>query len=62
MEVYMCIVPYVWRLGLDRGMGDPWGSWVGVPKGMGMGRDSMTPGPLDPWTINGYQVPISLLI
>jgi len=34
-------------LGMDRGMGNPWGSWVGVPRGMGMGRDLMTPGPPD---------------
>jgi len=23
---------------MDRGMGNPWGSWVGVPRGMGMGK------------------------
>ncbi|KAG2112250.1 uncharacterized protein F5147DRAFT_771312 [Suillus discolor] len=33
------------HVGISRGMGNPWGSWVGVPRGMGMGRDLGTHGP-----------------
>jgi hypothetical protein len=42
------------ELGISRGMGNPWGSWVWVPRGKGMGWSLRTRGPMDPsqypWT------------
>ncbi|KAG1837671.1 hypothetical protein F4604DRAFT_1692101 [Suillus subluteus] len=42
------------HLGINRGMGNPWGSGVRVHRGRGVGKHLMTRGPVDLWTTEQY--------